>query len=357
MFKKMKDVLIIDPLCYAGHIKYNHGIIRAVSQRFNYDVIVNVNTKNALMDKGICSDKFLKAYPDSWNIDYLSKKMPKLLYHIAFRWFFLKVVFEAYRKRHEYKIILFTCVDVYAFMMVSWLFSKNCYVVDHGIGNISNSRTYRKAWNIVDSNINLIVLEDFIKEMVNKTLTKKRKIFVVRHPLPIIENMKNESHNNTQKVLLFAPSGSNDEEFIKQLFTVHVPKNICIVAKSSFDSNVNDNIILYSKKLSKHDYDSYMVRSSYILLPYKVSYNYRVSAVFFEAMVLGKPVAILNNNTLVEYKRHFPENVILFSSWNDLFKDVNEYKPLKDYTSFLNSYSDTALATALANSFEDYIHS
>ena len=36
-------ILIVDPLSFYGHVNYNYGIIDAISEKYDYDVIVHID--------------------------------------------------------------------------------------------------------------------------------------------------------------------------------------------------------------------------------------------------------------------------------------------------------------------------
>ena len=342
----MNKVLIVDPLSYSGHVNYNHGIIRAISKSYDYDIIVNESVADKLTNKGIDNRHFIETYPDEWNIVELSKRMNKFFYHIAFRYYFIKLIFKIAFLKKDYDAIIITCIDIFAFSLVSWLLGDKVYVVDHGIGLLANSRAYRIAWKLTCSKINLIVLEEFIKEMASKLL-KNRKIYVVKHPLPAKINIIKPTEKDTSgHIILFGPSGSNDESFLESLRKAEIPDDIKIVAKSHILEIKNDNLILYKNYVSDEDYLYYLNMSKYLLLAYPSSYNYRISAVLFEALRMQKPVLLYANNTLVHYQKIFPGQVCLFNSVNDLFEKMRVFTP-KSSNDELNSYSDEELAQSI----------
>jgi len=307
-----------------------------LSQNYDYDIILNSFLAKQLKEKGVDVRHFSKIYPEQWTIGCLSKKMNKLLYHIVFRILLIKVLLYARIAARKYDIILLPRIDVYAFTLVSWLFGKNCYVIDHGIGNITNCKAYKYAWKLVPRRIHMIVLEDFIKEMVDNTL-KGRSVSVLRHPLPTFTTFLsfNGKKNEEDKTIhLFGPSGSNDETFIRNLCKTVIPPNVRIVVKSHQIEYKSEQLHVYKGYLSESDYQRYMSKANYILLPYSPTYNYRISAVLFEAMVKGIPVMLLANNTLIYYKDIFKGNVCLFSSAEELIEKV---------TTFIPSYSERML--------------
>ena len=340
----MKRILIVDPLSYSGHVNYNHGIIRAISQNFDYGIIVNEYTADNLKKKGIEDKRFIFVYPNKWSIESLCKLMRKVSYHIASRLFFLRVVLRALRLSHDYDAIIFTSIDVFAFTLVSWLFKKQTLVVDHGIGEVDVNPMYRLSWRLIKNSIILIVMEDFILEMVNRTLPQRMTV-VVKHPLPetrkLIQNKKKEKCCS-----VFAPSASNSEVFLEQLLDWKIPDGIKIFAKSRTIEYISDHLHIYNKYMSVEDYQNHLNEADYILLAYEASYNYRISAVLFESINIGKPVLLLNNNTLSNYSSIF-KNVMLFKNCEELFDILSNRRSDIISESGINAYSDEMLAQSL----------
>ena len=140
-------ILIVDPISYIGHVNYNYGIIRGVASFADYSILVNKKMRNELIIKGVEEGKFLPSYSEEWNIASLAKKYKfKLVYHCMFRKHFLDVMKMAKSEYKDYNGIIFTSIDILSFAPVSFFFSGNYLVVDHGIGMIKTHDIYRLAW-------------------------------------------------------------------------------------------------------------------------------------------------------------------------------------------------------------------
>lgn len=347
----MKKILIADPLSFSGHVNYNHGIIRAISKYYDYKIIVNDYHAKKLQDKGVDESKFLYVFPMDWSIESLCKRMGKFAYHIAFRFYYLRVVLRCLRDSKSYNALLFTSIDVYSFILVSFLFKKRIIVVDHGIGEIAGSWSYRFAWRLMAKNITLIVMEDFIKQMVVSVL-HNRKVFVVRHPLPEMKAIPNFPKNKDRRVV-FAPSSSNSDVFLDELKAAKIPSGTIIIAKSRSFVYESEKLLYYNGFISTDDYLRYFSEADYILLPYEPDYNYRISAVLFEAICFGKKVLLLANNTLINYKEQFNNQIVLFYNCEELIDYLNRVIPDIDFSSTgIELYSDGSIAESLINVIE-----
>lgn len=342
----MKKILLIDPLCYKGHVNYNAGIIRALSFYYDCDIIVNKFIYDQLRAKGFNKDKFIHVYPNEWNIETLSKNKNKVFYHLAFRFYFIKLLFEVVRVKRNYDAVFITCVDIYSYAFISWLLGNNIYVVDHGIGSLVDNKLYKLAWKITCKHTNIITLEGFIKQMVKKDLGRSN-VFVVKHPLPEKKQETNRQEGYKTHYLIFAPSASNDESFLHKLSESVIPSTISIVAKSNSFEFDNGIVKIYNKYLPKSEYDYLLSNADYILLPYEPSYNYRISAIMFEALCMGTPILLLNNNTLKNYGEIFKERVHLFEDVEDMLGIIGCSSEFNCTDDDLDDYSDISIANSI----------
>lgn len=348
----MKKILIADPCSYRGHVSFNYGIIRAANMFAKCDILVSDRMKAELIYKGVSSDSFLASFSDEWHIAELKKKeRHKLIYHLLFRYYFLKVINRIAKIAGNYDAVLLTCLDVYSYAFVSRKIKNAVSIVDHGIGNIAASKVYRYCWKQINNENNLIVLEPFIKQMVEKHGIKN-KIYVVRHPLP-------EAKATTIKdnfVNIFGPSNSNCSYFVTDLINSDIPDGNKITIKSDREYST-DKLRVINGFISNEIYNDLFSKCNYIILPYPKTYNFRISNVLLEGIVSGKKVLLLNNNTLSFYAQIFPEQVFLFSKIDDLWDIITKtrHKSTRVPESRLLEYSDCAISSALKKALENKI--
>lgn len=162
-------VLIVDPLSFIGHVNYNYGIIDALRQEYEYDVVCNEKLQEKLVEKGIPIERFVWTFPERWNLCSLSEVYNKIIYHLLYRYYFLKVILKVFFLKKKYDFILFTSVEIVTFCILSWLFDKKCAIVDHGIGIIFEKWYYKYFWKFCNNEIKIVVLEEFIKKRVKKS--------------------------------------------------------------------------------------------------------------------------------------------------------------------------------------------
>lgn len=348
----MKKILIVDPLTSTGHVNYNFGIIKAAMKNYDVDVISRSITSVKLQEKGIPSNKFVWTFPDEWHINVLAKKWNKIIYHLIFRYYIIKILLRVFRMKNKYDRVIITCIDIYSFWFLSWLYNKKVLVIDHGIGNVKDNTIYRCLWRLTNPSVKLIVLEEYIKDMVEASLY--RNVYLLKHPLPQVcpsaiveENSVVKGNlsifNNKENVsIVYAPSSGNDLGFMEELCHTKIPKLIRVIAKSSF-AYESAQLKIYNLYITDDEYNYYLDNSDFILLPYPSSYNYRISAVLFEALVRGKRVLVWENNTLKYYSMIFPEQVFSFTDIADLFEKVEQLKWHVIRKPNLYAYSDEKL--------------
>ena len=340
----MKRILIVDPLSHMGHVHYNYGLISAASLKYKCHIVCDDFLKQNLINKGIPEECFIKSFPHKWNIVQLAKRHKKIIYHILFRFYSAIIILWCFINRKKFDHIIFTSTDIYTFFPLSYLFNNKCSVIDHGIGFISDF-SYRTIWTLTNKKINLIVMEEWIKDYVEKEL-KSRNIFVVKHPLPHIDRSCIMPDNSCPSV--FAPSNSNDESYLLSLTKMSSRTPLTIYAKSRKTEFLRDGICISCKYISNEVYRQYLTNAKYILLPYEDNYNYRISAVLFESIILNKHIILLNNNTLKNYIKIFPGHITLINREDNLYDIIdkisdNDIKMEAD----LSTYNSIGIADSL----------
>jgi hypothetical protein len=342
-------ILIVDPISYIGHVNYNYGIIRGIAQYADYSILVNHKMEDELIKKGISKELFLPSYSNEWDLASLAKKYKsKLVYHLLFRKHFLDVAKSARKIAKEYDAVLFTSVDIISFAPVSFLYKGNYNVVDHGIGSVNTSKIYRHAWKLCSHRIKLLVLEKFIKDMI-KSFDPRRNVYVVHHPIPDKLDITKDASDD--QIFIFAPSASNNKKFIEELKRINLPTSmrILIKGKEEYDKG---GLKIYNNRITDEEYSSYLSQADYVLLAYEDDYDYRTSAVLFEAARQNIPVIILDNNTLRNYKEVFSDNVFLVRSAMEMIEIAEDHVNDTRIPYDLSEYEDAGIGEAILSAIE-----
>lgn len=314
-------ILIVDPTSPKGHVVYNYGIVEAVLAGNNDACIfLSEYLASKLCKKGIDNKRIIN-YSNILTFDYIQKKIKnKILYHFLFRFCSIYIVIKTFFLSKKYDYVFFSSIDIFSFLVFSYLFNEKTIVVDHNIGHIETSKWYRFFWKITNPKINLIVMEPYIKEMAEKYL--KRKIHVLKHPLPIIPKYPNTIQNN-KFIHVFAPGYCNDNKIVETIIKYDWPANIRITIRGKNQKEIG-NVRVYCNFITDDEYYSLFTSADFILIPYGNDYNYKSSAVLHEAFVLNKNVFVFSNNTLKKYASVYPRKVVAIDSLSQMIDIINK---------------------------------
>lgn len=332
-------ILLIDILSPNGHVNYNRGLLRALNNR-GYSI--TFCSEKIMLEKVCCGFNIkTQIIPDTlFHLD-LSSLYKRIIRPFKWRYLLIKWYFSNAMYINKFDYVLFTSAEPFVISFISRFIKVRCGFIDHGIGKIAESKLYKISYKyLLGDNIDIITLDDYINLFVESLL--KRPSHVIYHP--IYESEQSKSTHNPVENIIFAPSGGNDQEFIKELLLKKdsIPNKFKIIIRTSGDSFESDRLVIYNKSLPSEVYYKYMNTSAAILIPYEKTYNYRTSAIFFEAMANNKPVIILNNNTLAQIVLKHSKVAFLIDSVEDLDKAFNLTRNIKaqEFKNVLEQYSD-----------------
>lgn len=351
-------VLYIDPTSPKGHKNYNYGLLRNISKFCDIDLYIRENYLN-LNEINFRNVKYI---PNKYIPEILHERnMNQNVFRILSRFyqFLLVVNLKRIFNLKHYDLIVFSSVEIISFSIATYFINNRIIFVDHGVSNISTSKLRLLSWQHIRKGIEVIALEDYIKEYLETKIGIMNVVNVVKHPIPNFENRlissKNKKHN---EVIIFAPGLSNDEKLLEQLINSQdfIPQGIRVIARSKKHNIFNNKLEIYSNRISEEDYYNLMEQSDFVLLPYGSDYNFKTSGVFFEAIHFKKPILIHAINTLKEYKEEYPDAIELFETMNELFEMLKNYQncsPSRDYdfSKISDDYSDEFITAQLKNSF------
>lgn len=342
-------ILLIDILSPYGHVNYNRGLIRVLNNRGNS--ITFCSERKMLEDVCLGYNIGTKTIPNSLFFIDASNWLKRAFRPLKWRsrligWYFANAKFI-----NQFDYVLFTSAEPFFISFISRFIRVKCGFVDHGIGKIADSFLYRMSYKyLLSNNVDILTLEEYINDFVTGIL--KRSSYVLYHPI-YINNNKSIKPQDLEENIIFAPSGGNDLEFIKELQQKvdFIPSNFKIIIRSSDYTFENDRLIVYNKTLSRETYYNYMSMAAAILIPYENTYNYRTSAIFFEAMANNKPVLILNNNTLAQFAKKFSKVAVLINSSEELEDAFYQTRNIEihEYQNVLEQYSDIIIQNQFMN--------
>lgn len=350
-------VLYVDITSPIGHKNYNYRILSFISKMADVDVAFK---KDYLIEFDKESINKIFSIPKEYFPDNLhTSKMGSRLFKIVYRLNYYKSMkcIEEIIKKNNYDIVFFSSIEVISFCL-STLNPKTKYVfVDHAITEIEKNKTKRFFWKRINKNIDVIVMENYIKDFLENKIGIRNKVCLLKHPLPDIEHYKSSKSDEINEKFIYAPSGSNDEEFVNYLLkNENLIKDFKIVIKSKKINYNSPNLYIFNSRISESEYYNLMLNCSFVLLPYDDDYNYRVSGVFYEAIQFDKMVLLNSNNSLEFYAERYPNTVLKYNGYTGFINTIKNLKDVEvdneEIEQIKEEYSDKAIKNQLKSIFQ-----
>lgn len=347
-------ILYVDLLSPIGHKNYNYSLLDILS---DFNCVDTAFGYNYLSDYKGKLEKIGNVYniPDKYLPKAVSNKkglLRKLLHRFniyrAMKWI------ESLVDENKYDLVIFSSIEIISFALATRRLKKRYLFVDHAISALEGNGIKKFFWRHINQQAEAVVMEEYIKEYLINKINIKNRIWVVRHPLPKIDINESGFLPSKDKVI-FAPSGSNDENFILFLINnIDKIKNYKVIIKSKRLNFKADNLDVYNNRITDEEYYRLMSACDYVLLPYESSYNYRVSGVFFEAVVFNKKCILNGNNTLRYHANDYPGTVTQYKEYEDFFnvlENLTNCDNSEEVKLIKSVYSDESLTTQLKFAF------
>lgn len=192
---------------------------------------------------------------------------------------------------------------------------------------------------LITVNNSFIVFEKYIKGGLKKI---NNPLYVLNHTL----NFQEEDKSLTNDNYIFITSKVQDIKFIEPIIRFAKTKNLKVIFRSDLEFK---NTRFLSSKQHFEDYKELLMNSSYVVII--APYNYRVSGVFYEAMLYNKKIILLGpqQRFISEMKKMYPNTFIQFKKNPNLHVDLN--KKNDDYSKFILKHSDSSIL----NQFQEII--
>lgn len=227
------------------------------------------------------------------------KKRPKRL--LLFRWEVLKGMMLASKYARQIKpdIIIASTYRTSVFAFGFLLFKNRSKIVVVENNNIDQleSPTKRFFYNLFCNRVHHMVFESFFKDYLVKEIgVKEELIHVVPHIVykkNIIETKKNRDINNVDCVAI---SGSNDLETVRQILQIEQTSHLleknkirCKIKCKSLNYK-SDFLEVNGDFIPKDEYERLYDNCKVVLIPFPISYKYRMSGCIVDAFSHHKPV-------------------------------------------------------------------
>ncbi|GEM_PF-855270 len=207
------------------------------------------------------------------------------------------------------------------------------FILNHNNPDELGSSLKRKFFKRIPKYVEHIVFEEYMKDYLLNDIKISNRVWVIHHPIDLSKVHdstylhKNDDLESKGGKLIFAPSGSNDEDFIARL--VDLQRNekflddtqFVLLIKSKQTNYKDSHLIVTKKYFSYQEYISYLDKAYLILLPYPQSFRYRISGVLFDAFAFKKKIIA----TSIPLFRYFVEK---YPFTGKVFNDVQEFKEI-----------------------------
>lgn len=325
----MKKILLIDPLDEKGHKFFNAEFINIFDKAmFEITLVTSSSSSNVYLNK-VSS---LKTYPK-----FLLSKRSRLLYSFSQFCILLYSIFV--RSKTHYDAVIFLSYELPSMALFSHFLKGNDYLVEHN--TISNGFIKRNLFEFISKKITHICLEKYIALYVKNSFRKKATI--VGHPYnsELIEFIKTNNQNNvTANKKIFMPSATIKSEIFYDITnSIADDDSFLLLAKGEYEA-VSENIIV------KKFYDNYyleMFSSHFVLIPQ--CFEYRVSGVFYEAILIPHIVIVMSDCLFAnEMKLKFGNRIHICKNWSNLAEDLIELS------------NNVHLPSELVTTHKNYLH-
>lgn len=286
---KHYDLVLIETKCPIGHINYYKCLFEhLISNGFSISFIT---TKEYAKKFDFDSINIYTVESFSFSNIPRSLLLKKSLYRL--NQFFMLVAASSILTTISYDRCIFLSYEIISFAILSKIKKLYCaQVIEHNtIDSTLNSTIKSFFYNIIDSKIEHLCFESFISEFIKLRYNKKSS--VIPH---YVRNLTVNTSKKTLNNFVFCPSADVDSDFLFRLYEFCKLNRFKLYIKSSHGLS-NDEVVISRDYFD--DYDDLFLSANYIAVG--CSFNYRVSAVFYEALQ--------NNNNIIFNDCLFSRNV------------------------------------------------
>lgn len=221
------------------------------------------------------------------------------------------------------------------------------------IDSIDANEIQRKCFEKYKNNLRHIVFEDFISEHIICELgVNEKNVFAVPHPISGKRTLYKEGLFKCVGL-----SGSNDERIIEIIILEETKHGVFkkhgahLLIKSQCYEFDNGFLKVVKGKLSDEDYINALESAEFVYIPFPDKYKYRVSGVFFEAILNFKRVIASDFLLANVYSNKYPGLVTIVHTCDDIMNALCEsrasnYEKQRDL--FLQEHSEEVIEDRIA---------
>jgi hypothetical protein len=323
----MKKILYVDLESFDEHITINNNCIKKLQADYNLEISYAFK-KDYCFKLGLSNESVIEVplefYPNKISGGLINR------FYILNRLFYLKRIVDF----KKYDIVFFSCYEEITFFMSNIPFKV--FLLNHNNVNGINSKVKKFFLKLISKRNTMIVFEEYMRlEFLKHGI---ENVSIVKHglPDPFTKNDGINSFFNRKKMndnyngIIFSPSSSSsDFNFVKYLINSKEfidaleRKKFLFILKDSNLKSSNKNILVINEFLSKIDYGTIFLESSFILLPYANDFNFRISNVLNECISNNKVCLLSDIQSFREYSEYFKHNYF-YKNFDDFMLMFNE---------------------------------
>jgi len=320
-------VLYLDLLSPVGHKNLNKILVRLLKEL----VFVDVSWKEGYIEDESLLSAVGSFYPIpeiyykfNSKVDYRIKNYNKI------KWILKNI------NINSYDLIFISSYETISFAL-AWprKIKPRAVILNHNNLDELKDPLKKFLFKRIPKYVEHIVFEEYMKRYLLKDVKIPNKVWTIHHPINLDEvqdyqrllNSKISNTNAVNSKLIFAPSNSNDENFISQLINLQKEEGFLnstifnLLIKSKQYEYQDNHLIVSRRYFSYEEYLTYLGNASLVLLPYCNAFRYRVSGFLFDTFAFKKKIIASS----IPLFRYF---VNKYPSIGKIFNNIQEFKEI-----------------------------
>lgn len=345
-------VLYADPLSHDTHKYYNINNLKCLEGMCELNTYFRQGYLDGYDKSNLTSyESALRGFPGL--LTHLEKKN-RLYYFLRSKIGQLRIVIDILKlaKKQNVDMIIFSSVDIIPFWFATLFSRQRIAFIEHSLWLAAERSWMRFFWRKLNHRIEMCVMEPQYFDFVRNQIRCMNPLYLVRHPVnEVVSEISAVNCCRDKRILIYAPSASNDREWISSILKVQerIPDYIKLVVRGNEDFE-NSRIKVYSQPVEREVYEQYFRESEYILIPYDTDFNYRVSGVLFDAVSRNKKILLKSGNMLSDYSERYKHIFVEFDEIDDMLDKIHmqknqhdESNQIKEFEQFRENYSKAAI--------------
>lgn len=353
-------VLYLDLLSPVGHKKLNKILVGLLNEVASIDV--------SWKEGYIKDESFLSTVKNFYPIpeiyyNFNSKFDYRIKNYNKIKWVLKNINIDSY------DLIFISSYEIISFAL-AWPKRMKSRVTALNHNNLDELKDLLKRFFFtrIPKYVEYIVFEEYMKGYLLEDVKTPNKVWVIHHPIDLgkvqdyrrllYSKISNSDIINSK--LIFAPSGSNDEDFILQLVNFQKEGKFLdstafkLIIKSKELEYQDDHLIVTKRYFDYEEYISYFGNSALILLPYPKDFSYRISGVLFDALAFKKQIIASCTPIFRYFIDRYPFVGKIFNNIQEFLEIIYFYNTQLKHNGFKNEMLfDKILNAYSINSIEE----